>query len=89
MYHQYTLVLNDVNRDELVAYLAAQNIPSMIYYPVPGHKQDMFKSFALPSYQLGTTDWLTARVISLPIHTEMETEQLEYITKHFLNFVNR
>lgn len=89
VYHQYTLVLNDVNRDELVAYLAAQNIPSMIYYPVPGHKQDMFKSFALPSYQLDTTDWLTERVISLPVHTEMETEQLEYITKHVLNFVNR
>lgn len=89
VYHQYTLVLNEVNRDELVAYLTAQNIPSMIYYPVPGHKQDMFKSFALPSYQLDTTDWLTARVISLPIHTEMETEQLEYITKHVLNFVNR
>lgn len=89
VYHQYTLVLNGVNRDELGAYLASQNIPSMIYYPVPGHKQDMFNTFALPTYELATTDWLTERVISLPVHTEMEQEQLEYITKHVLNFVNR
>lgn len=89
VYHQYTMILNDVNRDELVEYLAAQKIPSMIYYPVPGHKQDMFKTLNLPQYQLNVTDWLTERVISLPVHTEMETEQLEYITKHVLNFVNR
>jgi dTDP-4-amino-4,6-dideoxygalactose transaminase len=49
----------------------------------------MFKSFALPHYQLDTTDWLTERVVSLPVHTEMETEQLEYIVRHVLNFVNR
>lgn len=89
VYHQYTLVLKGVNRNGLVDYLAEQKIPSMIYYPVPGHKQDMFKTFNLPHYQLDTTDWLTERVISLPVHTEMETEQLEYITKHVLNFVNR
>lgn len=89
VYHQYTLVLKGVNRNGLVDYLAEQKIPAMIYYPVPGHKQDMFKTFNLPHYQLDTTDWLTERVISLPVHTEMETEQLEYITKHVLNFVNR
>lgn len=89
VYHQYTLLLNGVNRDELVAYLADHKIPSMIYYPVPGHKQDMFKSFALPAYDLVTTDWLTERVISLPVHTEMDADQLEYITAHVLNFVNK
>lgn len=89
VYHQYTLVLNNVDRDGLVAHLATHKIPSMIYYPVPGHKQDMFKSFGLPTYQLETTDWLTERVISLPVHTEMDTEQLTYITETVLNFVNR
>lgn len=89
VYHQYTLVLNNVDRDALVAHLAEHKIPSMIYYPVPGHKQDMFKSFGLPDYQLATTDWLTERVISLPVHTEMDTEQLTYITETVLNFVNR
>ncbi len=89
VYHQYTLVLNNVDRDGLVVHLAEHKIPSMIYYPVPGHKQDMFKSFGLPDYQLATTDWLTERVISLPVHTEMDTEQLTYITETVLNFVNR
>ena len=89
VYHQYTLVLNNVDRDGLVAHLATHKIPSMIYYPVPGHKQDMFKSFGLPTYQLATTDWLTERVISLPVHTEMDAEQLTYITETVLNFVNR
>lgn len=89
VYHQYTMVLNGVDRDGLVAYLSSQKIPSMVYYPVPGHKQDMFKTFNLPVYQLEVTDWLTERVISLPVHTEMETEQLEYITKHILNFINQ
>jgi UDP-2-acetamido-2-deoxy-ribo-hexuluronate aminotransferase len=89
VYHQYTMLLNGVNRDELVAYLADHKIPSMIYYPVPGHKQGMFKSFTLPAYDLATTDWLTERVISLPVHTEMDADQLEYITEHVLNFVNK
>lgn len=89
VYHQYTMLLNGVNRDALVEHLAAHKIPSMIYYPVPGHRQDMFKTFDLPNYALETTDWLTERVISLPVHTEMETEQLEYITKQVLNFVNQ
>lgn len=89
VYHQYTLVLNGVDRDGLSAYLTAQQIPSMIYYPVPGHKQPMFASFGLPEQSFPITDSLTERVISLPVHTEMDTDQLEYITKHVLNFVNQ
>lgn len=89
VYHQYTMLLNGVDRDALVSHLSEHKIPSMIYYPVPGHKQDMFKSFQLPTYELATTDWLTERVISLPVHTEMDKEQLEYITQEVLNFVNR
>ncbi len=88
VYHQYTLVLDGVNRDELVSHLAEKKIPSMIYYPVPGHKQEMFASFKLPEYHLAITDWLTERVVSLPIHTEMDNDQLEYITKNVLEFIN-
>lgn len=88
VYHQYTLVLDNVDRDALSEYLAAQKIPSMIYYPVPGHRQKMFSSFDLPDYDLETTDWLTKRVISLPVHTEMDEEQLKYITNHVLNYIN-
>jgi dTDP-4-amino-4,6-dideoxygalactose transaminase len=53
----------------------------MIYYPIPAHRQKMFESFGSGSLNLPVTDWLTERVISLPIHTEMQTEQLELITK--------
>ena len=81
VFHQYTLLLEGVDRNGLVDYLAAKNIPSMIYYPVPGHKQQMFKSFNSASVNLEITDWLTERVISLPIHTELDEEQqgLHYI----------
>ena len=88
VYHQYTLVLQDADRDGLNAYLADQKIPSMIYYPVPGHRQKMFASFGMANQDLSVTDWLTARVISLPVHTEMETDQLAYITKHVLTYLN-
>ena len=64
-------------------------IPSMIYYPVPGHKQKMFEHFDVASQQMPVTDWLTERVISLPIHTELDEEQLIFITSKVLEFVNK
>ncbi|MCW3106114.1 MAG: DegT/DnrJ/EryC1/StrS family aminotransferase, partial [Segetibacter sp.] len=89
VYHQYTLTLNDVDRDELSKYLASQKIPSMIYYPVPAHRQKMFAAFGGSDYNLPVTDRLTERVISLPIHTELDEEQLQYITSHVLEFINK
>ncbi|MBL7760973.1 MAG: DegT/DnrJ/EryC1/StrS family aminotransferase [Sediminibacterium sp.] len=89
VYHQYTLQLNGVSRDGLNEYLASKKIPSMIYYPVPGHKQDMFASFGLPKLSMPVTDQLTAAVISLPVHTEMDEEQLNYICTEVLNYVNQ
>jgi UDP-2-acetamido-2-deoxy-ribo-hexuluronate aminotransferase len=88
VYHQYTLILSGVDRDGLNKYLAEQKIPSMIYYPVPAHRQKMFDAFGGSDYDLPVTDWLTERVISLPIHTELEQEQLQYITQHVLTFIN-
>jgi dTDP-4-amino-4,6-dideoxygalactose transaminase len=89
VYHQYTLQIKNADRNALSEWLAKHNIPSMIYYPVPGHKQDMFASFGLPQINLAVTDELTDCVISLPVHTEMENDQLQYITKHVLNFINQ
>jgi dTDP-4-amino-4,6-dideoxygalactose transaminase len=89
VFHQYTLILENVDRDGLVSFLAENNIPSMLYYPVPAHKQKMFASFGGADYHLGKTDWLTHRVISLPIHTEMDEEQLNFITQKVLEFVNK
>lgn len=93
VFHQYTLILENVDnvenfRDGLVAFLAENDIPSMIYYPVPAHKQKMFAAFGGADYNLEKTDWLTHRVISLPIHTELDEEQQIYITKKVLEYVN-
>lgn len=89
VFHQYTLILNDVNRDGLNQYLAEHQIPSMIYYPVPAHRQKMFEAFGGGAYHLPDTDWLTERVISLPIHTELDEEQLAFITEHVLAYINK
>ena len=61
----------------------------MIYYPVPAHRQKMFASFGSGNLNLPVTDWLTERVISLPIHTEMQEDQLEYITKTVEEYIGR
>jgi len=89
VFHQYTLVLEGVDRNGLNEYLAGRNIPSMIYYPVPGHRQQMFASSGGASYELATTDWLTERVISLPMHTELDKEQLDTIVAGVLDYVNK
>jgi UDP-2-acetamido-2-deoxy-ribo-hexuluronate aminotransferase len=87
VFHQYTLILQDGDRDGLSQHLAKQGIPSMIYYPVPAHRQQMFAAFGGGDYQLPVTDWLTERVISLPMHTEMDLDQLNLITAQVLSFL--
>jgi UDP-2-acetamido-2-deoxy-ribo-hexuluronate aminotransferase len=93
VFHQYTLTLqNDAApaafRDGLSKYLAEHGVPSMIYYPVPSHKQKMFAAFGGANYQLPVTDWLTDRVISLPIHTELDEEQQQFIIDKVLAYIN-
>ena len=88
VFHQYTLILEGVDRDGLNRFLAEKNIPSMIYYPVPAHRQKMFEGLGGGEYELKVTDWLTQRVISLPMHTELSTDQLKYITDNVLEYVN-
>ena len=89
VFHQYTLVLEGVDRNGLNEFLAGKNIPSMIYYPVPAHRQQMFAASGGGNYQLATTDWLTERVISLPMHTELDNEQLHMISASVLEYVNK
>ncbi len=88
VFHQYTLQLEGVDRNGLKEFLASHKIPAMIYYPVPGHKQKMFAQFNTASQDMPITDMLTERVISLPIHTELDEEQLQFITSKVLEFVN-
>lgn len=88
VFNQYTLLLEGVDRDALVAHLASHGIPSMIYYPVPAHKQKMFAEFGGADFTLPQTDWLTSRVISLPMHSELTHEQQDFIITKLLGFVN-
>jgi UDP-2-acetamido-2-deoxy-ribo-hexuluronate aminotransferase len=87
VYHQYTLQLNNVDRDSVQSKLAERNIPSMIYYPVPSHKQNMFGTLGGSEFKLPVTDMLQDCVISLPIHTELSEEELKHIASNFLEVV--
>ena len=89
VFHQYTLKLEGLDRDALNVFLATKDVPSMIYYPVPAHRQKMFSAFGSENTILPITDWLTERVISLPIHTEMEEEQLDLICSSVAEFINQ
>lgn len=86
VFHQYTLKLTGHSREALQAHLQAAGIPSMIYYPIPAHRQKMFADFQLGELHLPLTEQLCAQVISLPIHTEMDEQQLHYIIDHVLSF---
>lgn len=88
VFHQYTLILDKVNRDELVHQLGTVGVPAMIYYPVPAHRQKMFSFLELPEVHLPVTDWLTQRVISLPIHSELDQEQLHFIVDQVNTLLN-
>jgi len=89
VFHQYTLILHDTNRDALHQHLADKGIPSMIYYPVPAHRQKMFDAFGGNEFQLPATDWLTERVISLPIHTELDETQQQLIVDEIKIFLKK
>ena len=88
VYHQYTLQLKGVDRDKFIAHLAAKEIPCMIYYPVPGHLQKMFGEQKNTNWNLPITDSLTPCVCSLPVHTEMDEQQLAYIVEGVKSFFN-
>ncbi|MDR3266681.1 MAG: DegT/DnrJ/EryC1/StrS family aminotransferase, partial [Tannerella sp.] len=75
VYHQYTLKVKDGRRDNLKKYLAEQGIPSMVYYPLPLHEQNAFKTIARAGGSLDVSKELAASVLSLPMHTELTENQ--------------
>ena len=90
VFHQYTLKLDDSTvRDELIQYLADKNIPAMVYYPVPAHRQKMFSKIPNSCGNMKVTNWLSSRVFSLPMHTELSTLQQDYIIENISNFLNK
>ena len=87
VYHQYTVQLADgINREALVVHLSDAGIPSMIYYPVPNHLQKAYAYYGNQVGDLPITEDLCSRVISFPIHTEMDSEQQQFIIDRVLSF---
>ena len=80
VFHQYTIKMDEgINRDKLQDYLKERGIPTMIYYPVPLHWQKAYRKEGFGEGSFPVTEKLSRTVLSLPVHTEMEEEQLEYI----------
>lgn len=89
VFHQYTLQANGFDRDELKLFLETKEVPAMIYYPVPLHLQ---KAYLDPRYKKGdfpVTEKLCGTVFSLPMHTEMQENQLKHIISSVFEFINR
>lgn len=80
VYHQYTLRVVGANRDELKAKLAEKNIPAMVYYPIPLHMQKAYQDSRYKEGDFPVAEKLATCVLSLPMHTELDEEQLSYIT---------
>lgn len=88
VFHQYTLKLKDVDRDALVNHLTEKGIPCGVYYPIPLHLQKAYRDERYREEDFEVTNQLVKEVISLPMHTELDDEQIEFITKTVLEFVN-
>jgi len=86
VFHQYTLLVDEKYRDKLHQYLLDNQIPNAIYYPIPLHQQNAYKNFIFDSDKLNVSKKLSKTVLSLPMHTEFEKEQLEYIAENIIDF---
>ncbi len=89
VFHQYTLVTKNVDRKALIEFLGSREIPAMIYYPVPLHMQKAYLDSRYRAGDFPVTEHLCESVFSLPMHTELDEEQLGYITRNVLEFLNR
>ncbi len=81
IFHQYTLQLPSSRRDALKQWLQDRDIPSMVYYPGPLHLQKAYRDLGYGEGDLPVAEDLCSRVLSLPMHTELEKDQLEYISE--------
>lgn len=87
VFHQYTLQLIGVDRNALREFLSAQGVPAMIYYPIPLHMQKAYTDARYKAGDFPVTEQLCACVMSLPMHTELTEETLNYITSKVLEFI--
>lgn len=89
IFHQYTIRIRNNMRDSLRQYLGEYGIPSMIYYPGPLHMQEAYRYLGYGESDFPATTSLCREVLSLPVHTEMEEDQLIYICDKVLQFFER
>ncbi|WP_114490742.1 DegT/DnrJ/EryC1/StrS family aminotransferase [Candidatus Ulvibacter alkanivorans] len=89
VFHQYTLRVLDTDRDALVKHLNENDIPCGVYYPIPLHLQKAYSDARYNEADFTVTNQLVKEVISLPMHTELDDEQINYITKTVIEFVTR
>jgi dTDP-4-amino-4,6-dideoxygalactose transaminase len=89
IFHQYTIKVKNGKRDELKKYLESKNIPSMVYYPGPLHMQKAYGYLDYKENDFPVTISLCKEVLSLPMHPDMEKEQLDYITLKVLEFFDK
>ncbi len=89
IYHQYTLKLNNIDRTKFQEYLKFKGIPSMVYYPIPMHLQKAFYDDKYKQGSFPVSENLCSIVLSLPMHTELDNEQLEYITNTIINYIKK
>ena len=87
VFHQYTIRILSKNRDELADYLLTQEIPFGIYYPIPLHKQKAYKSESFRDEDFVNTNTLSDQVISLPMHSELTDDQIDFITGKIIKFL--
>jgi len=87
VFHQYTLRVLHVDRDGLAKHLNDQGIPCGVYYPVPLHLQKAYRDERYNEADFTVTNQLVKEVISLPMHTELDDEQIQFITENVINFV--
>lgn len=88
VFHQYTLRIKGGKRDALVKHLNANGIPCGVYYPIPLHKQKAYADGRYNEADFPVTNQLVEEVIALPMHTELDEEQIAYITETLIKFLN-
>ena len=87
VFHQYTLRVINTDRDALAAHLNEKGIPCGVYYPIPLHSQKAYQDERYNEADFTVTNQLVKEVISLPMHTELDDEQIQFITDTIINFV--
>lgn len=89
VFHQYTIQVEGVSREELKSFLQEKGVPTMVYYPVPLHRQNAYLQYGYEEGDFPISESLCKKVLSLPIHTEMKEEEQEYIIETIKSFFHK